>query len=362
MIWFSRHSYRGAFIFQATVGLIGNGFYGVATLFPNSVAPGVMLLARFVCGMEGSAVIPYNTALVRNTSGSHLVSAMSTFVFASSAGLIVGPGCSSISRQVANLIFGVGNVNPEMPPALLMITAIAPFLYFGLKYDGVNGPPPDERQVEQENKADDHTVAKGWLFFWLYTSMQLIRYVQRVFWEAAFLQLAAHAYGYGSIASGYLSTIPLLGNLAVLATASPLHKLLGTHGYVHFMDFFMALGIFLMWQIGPVAALSRTGQMAVLLTGSMFFYSGNWAQSVSFGALVKVYAVPGHPVLNLEDQGAWNRVGCFIGYFIGPVFAREVLTVCLTQEVLPAVLAASFCGWFIGQQTVMSVLNHDSGH
>ena len=123
-----------------------------------------------------------------------------------------------------------------------------------------------------------------------------------------------------------------------------------------------------MWEPLEMATASRMQDMVEIRKKNKCFVTKlffDFFGKSSFGALgvesphggaMKIYAVPGHPILNLEAQGAWTWIGGFIGYFLGPVVAREVLQECLTQEVISPLLFVTFLGWLVGQQAVVHVL------
>eukprot|EP00404_Azadinium_spinosum_P042622 CAMPEP_0180834120 /NCGR_PEP_ID=MMETSP1038_2-20121128/77696_1 /TAXON_ID=632150 /ORGANISM="Azadinium spinosum, Strain 3D9" /LENGTH=166 /DNA_ID=CAMNT_0022877351 /DNA_START=429 /DNA_END=926 /DNA_ORIENTATION=- len=91
MVYFSKHSYKGACLFMAATAILGNCLYAYAGSFVMGwSSKWCLVLARFICGLEGGLSIVFNNAFLRCSSGTSRVTMCSTLMVSSSLGIMIG--------------------------------------------------------------------------------------------------------------------------------------------------------------------------------------------------------------------------------------------------------------------------------
>merc|ERR1719379_1255708 len=102
-LYFSNHSYRGGALCAVTFVMLGNLFYGFASVRNDWHH---LVLGRFLCGLEfGVGPLGNNAALVLAPDGASRVSELAAMKFSVAIGLLFGPFISAV----------VSTLLPSMP-------------------------------------------------------------------------------------------------------------------------------------------------------------------------------------------------------------------------------------------------------
>jgi len=342
MIRCSLISYRLGFICTALAAVAGNLTWCYASTL-TAAAP--LLLARVLCGFEGGVLILFNNILMACSTGMARMQMGAQMSAAGCLGLLLGPSMSSFAGQL------FGETRAALLSAQFMTLWAGIFLLVAAYVVPYRA---DVVRFESKQSFSENPVPRRacWLSFSFLTCSMFARGFQRVLWEAAFLVIVADGFKYGTVASGYMTTIPLILLLIMPLVGKPLVQKYGTVGYIMIMDAMQIFGIVLMFHMG----IPHPFRIVVFIFGSAIFYFANWAQIVAVAPFQAYFAVPDHPILALERIPAWTWGLSFIGYFFGPIVSRMLLQACPNQDILGTALLISAGGILFGQKIALDML------
>jgi len=359
MLWFSTNSYRSAMLLMAFTGLLGNLIYAIAAAVPGTLGTVMLLVARFICGLEGGTACVFQNALIRCSGRRARIIALADMVAGSSSGLIIGPFLSSLSRTAAAFLLpnlSIALRTESVPAAVMVVAAIM----YGIMVMTLV-PPQEEccmiddkdqlpRDMKPDKSYDSSYLKTSWLAMVLCCVMQTLRYFQRVFWEAAGLFILSKGYGFGSVAAGYIVAVTLLPLLLIPQLSGAFLARLGFSRYSFMLECMQFVGLLLMVRIEDEAS---PVSLVLFLIGSSFYCVGNWGQGVAYTVFRAQFPVANHWCLSVENGTGISWFCTFVGYFLGPICSRYILAQCMFQDLVPASLMMTLLIFLAGQKVIM---------
>eukprot|EP00927_Polykrikos_kofoidii_P084235 TRINITY_DN8825_c0_g1_i1.p1 TRINITY_DN8825_c0_g1~~TRINITY_DN8825_c0_g1_i1.p1 ORF type:complete len:595 (-),score=96.36 TRINITY_DN8825_c0_g1_i1:84-1868(-) len=338
------YSYRAGFILQAILMFIGNTWYMVGLV--NDWSIWSLTLARGMCGMEAGADFICCVAIATCTPQRFRTRSNAYYNAAISLGLVLGPLIASVSSQ---FITPVLPMKAETVP--ILVTIILGLIFFGavllvmpdqrrlfemagLPEGGKARPEPTSpgdaalANTAVNRQAEKAYYSAAWLALWGHLAVTVIRFTQRVAWEASALWVIAVEYGHGVVFSGYAVSACVWTAGASGITVGWLSLRYNNLLIMKIMDVFEFIGIILMFRIGPPSHV----QLFVYVFGSAIFYGANYIQAAPFSSERSRWCISNHWILSLEMGQAIVTVVKFGGMIAGPIISRSVLQVCPQQN------------------------------
>mmetsp|Transcript_94743 Transcript_94743/g.251633 ORF Transcript_94743/g.251633 Transcript_94743/m.251633 type:complete len:592 (-) Transcript_94743:74-1849(-) len=348
----SRHSYRTGVLFIAAVALVGNIAYAAMGSIGGSIGIVGMITARLACGLEGGIMVMFASVLTQLSSGKATARAMAKLVMSSSLGLVLGPAASSLSQ------YCFPGSPPEIPPAAVMVVCAvaygsAAFCCFPSQSEcfaavGIS----DYKQATAGSSTETYSdleVKRGWLFMGVLSVAYVCRMFQRVCWEAGVLVVLVADYGLTTKQVGLILALPVLTTLPAGLSQGLLNSLSPVVA-CRLLSLCELGGMLLMLRVGPASNQA----MVFLLAGSAIFYGANYMSIVPITPLRARFALKGHWALNVEAGSAITWGSGFAGYFYGPLVARALMDVCVSQTLL----AVSFMVLWVGSSMAVELGLH----
>ncbi|KAJ8605151.1 hypothetical protein CTAYLR_000492 [Chrysophaeum taylorii] len=385
--WSQYHSraIRPAYLTHATVMVIGNVLFGIASTFSRAWT--LHYLARFIVGLEGGCMYNANLALVSFSFKTNRVKYLSYYQSFVGLGLVLGPGVSATSLVIANAM-GRPGLRTVIIGALMSAWGLVLLitLLVAMPYDedlrAAAGSPTSSTADSHDSKAsplseeaedDDDEDDAGALSpsqratrrrtFWFYSCAgNFWRIFQRLAWEVGAVLILARYFHWGAIAAGYslssfgfAQTIAqyLYGNIrARNATTSSLETIKETSVCdLKALELVELAGILAMFSKTAATHDWLVAFNVTFILGSLVFYVASCLTSAPFNDLVLWGAGSS---MRYEDVLLASQYGIFLAFFFAPFAARGAI---LLDTTSPSTIAGVLVIGWAGQTLVNTALS-----
>eukprot|EP00928_Gymnodinium_smaydae_P013702 TRINITY_DN14980_c0_g7_i1.p1 TRINITY_DN14980_c0_g7~~TRINITY_DN14980_c0_g7_i1.p1 ORF type:complete len:530 (-),score=46.33 TRINITY_DN14980_c0_g7_i1:174-1763(-) len=347
-VWFVKDSFRGGFVAQGVLLVIGN-FAWLSVLVQKSDLRS-LVVGRLLCGLEGGSEMVCHYSLRTCTSSSFLSKAFTVAHVMSDLGACFGFALSSFSRQYP----ATDAVDKDALPTVDLLVVCLVFLVLMLlifpSQQGLLSTKGVQHSHEVEvtpiepsgSTKDKHVLADielrvAWLAIMTALSTNLLRATQRTSWESFAGLLLSDVYHLGSITSGYVICIcalaVLVSGILIFFGSSTSHFALARK-----IAICQAVGIVLMVRFGNPGPVS----FVMFLLGSGMFYGSNAMHMVPVNAAVTDFMLQKHPVLNDVNFHALIICAKYVGVFFGPITSRMFQGRCMHQNMGVALFGLTF--------------------
>jgi len=345
MLKLSRSSYKLGMVLAAVCAVGGNMLSIGSLELGHSTSNWFCVLSRVVCGMEGGVAIVLSNIVFRCSSGRGTAQSMTEGCVSMAMGFTLGPWISSLT------LLSHWGLKPETLPALAMVGlgAVYGALALCLCPEQARGPGGTDpgRRAAVEGRGEE-AVCAAWVNLWLQAWTNLVRFSQRIAWEAGALVLLVDAYGLSTEFAAFLVGAAPLCLVPFVLVVAPLLEHWGLVGFLHRMEAVQIAGVALM--------LVREHSLWSFMVGSALFYPANWVHGLLISTVRSQFDVPGHWMLELESSTGYLWAFTYLGFFVGPIVSRTLLQACLSQRALAVSLGAMLIGLAVGQEVTLRAL------